>query len=386
VKNEEKIKLPQQLNTAKPIFSNMNIKAAVLLLIVLAACAAEQQAGPAVCQQPYIEWKAGECCLDANNNLICDADEPVIIPEQKVTETSPTQMTVVEDLLQYVPKEYSFHNFKTGVVINYNNKRRAFMDPVETRSTSIYWNLDAQRGWIVCDSDVETRQLGEMYDTDVARCTPGQIDVREMTRTEYVQNLDIADGPVDWMMRYKDREPYKVETQTQQLGYRSISPVAYYEESDGSITALKFDQYYKVPVRIEKIRNINGNIEKTVINYEFSKDYEGYPITPSMVEPPEPRVVEEELYELEITHMYPTNDKNVRIRGFLTNNAEIKTGSSRIKIECVDKYGDVIGSDYIFMGTVQPGRTESFETDVELNVEDLKDCHATAEDYVWNWG
>ena len=27
------------------------------------------------CTSPYIEWKRGECCLDKNNNAICDSDE-----------------------------------------------------------------------------------------------------------------------------------------------------------------------------------------------------------------------------------------------------------------------------------------------------------------------
>jgi hypothetical protein len=246
--------------------------------------------------------------------------------------------------------------------------------------------LAAQRAWTVCDSDVEYRDLGRRYDAEVARCTPGQIDVRELNRNEYSESLDIADGPVDWMLRYKDREPSAVDTQMQQLNYRSITPVVYYDEPDGSLTIFKFDKYYKVPVRIETVKRLNGYVDKTIVNYEFHKDeVDGYPLNENTVTAPPATFKEEGTYDLELTHVYPTDMQTVRVRGFLKNLAEIKTGNTRIKIECYNKYGDTIGSDYIFMGTLSPGRTQSFETDIEMNVEDLEDCYATPEDYVWSW-
>lgn len=51
----------------------------LLIILVLAfsvflvGCA--NQAEKPLCSSPYIEYQAGNCCLDANNNSICDKDE-----------------------------------------------------------------------------------------------------------------------------------------------------------------------------------------------------------------------------------------------------------------------------------------------------------------------
>jgi hypothetical protein len=212
------------------------------------------------------------------------------------------------------------------------------------------------------------------------------MDVRELDRNEYFSSLDIADGPVDWMMRYKDREPSEVDAQMQQLNYRSITPIVYYDEPDGSVTIFKFDKYYKVPVRIERVKRLNGYVDKTIVNYEFHKnEVEGYTLTENTVTAPSPTVQEEGTYVLELTHIYPTDMHTVRVRGYLKNIADLKTGNTRVKIECTNKYGDLIGSDYVFLGTLSPDKMKSFETDIEMNSEDLKDCYATPEDYVWSW-
>lgn len=39
-----------------------------------------------VCNAPYFEFKAGECCLDQNSNSICDSDETAV-KEETTTET-----------------------------------------------------------------------------------------------------------------------------------------------------------------------------------------------------------------------------------------------------------------------------------------------------------
>jgi hypothetical protein len=36
-----------------------------------------------LCSPPYFEFRAGECCLDENNNEVCDAEEVPKFPEEK---------------------------------------------------------------------------------------------------------------------------------------------------------------------------------------------------------------------------------------------------------------------------------------------------------------
>lgn len=45
----------------------------VFILLVVGACA--PKVTKPLCNTPYIEFKAGECCLDSDNNKICDSDE-----------------------------------------------------------------------------------------------------------------------------------------------------------------------------------------------------------------------------------------------------------------------------------------------------------------------
>ncbi|MAG47976.1 hypothetical protein CL617_05195 [archaeon] len=36
------------------------------------------------CNTPYIEYKQGDCCLDANGNNICDSDDVVVEEKEEV--------------------------------------------------------------------------------------------------------------------------------------------------------------------------------------------------------------------------------------------------------------------------------------------------------------
>ena|SRR3989344_1577277 len=82
-------------------------------VVLLSACVEKP-----LCTQPYFEYKQGECCLDENNNKICDRDEQKeeapaqpLLPEEKTeqitlpekTETSVEQteeeQTTTEDPL-----------------------------------------------------------------------------------------------------------------------------------------------------------------------------------------------------------------------------------------------------------------------------------------------
>ena len=50
------------------------------LVFLLGACAPQPKT---VCNPPYLEWKAGECCLDADGDGICDSDKVPAKPQVK---------------------------------------------------------------------------------------------------------------------------------------------------------------------------------------------------------------------------------------------------------------------------------------------------------------
>jgi len=58
----------------------------ILSILILSSCATSQP----ICNAPYYEYKAGDCCLDTNQNQICDIDE-------RTTMNVEEQMTIVAE-------------------------------------------------------------------------------------------------------------------------------------------------------------------------------------------------------------------------------------------------------------------------------------------------
>lgn len=48
----------------------------IIGLVILSGCAKENMEG-SLCNKPYFEFMKGQCCLDADDNKICDKDETV---------------------------------------------------------------------------------------------------------------------------------------------------------------------------------------------------------------------------------------------------------------------------------------------------------------------
>ena len=106
----------------------------IFSLVIISGCGkdTEKATGSAVasvCNSPYFEFKAGECCLDKNTNSICDSDEtieevkedvvaeetaPVAAEEVEITlEDSCTDTTYFECVTSYITKDELFLKLKT---------------------------------------------------------------------------------------------------------------------------------------------------------------------------------------------------------------------------------------------------------------------------------
>jgi len=97
----------------------------LILVILLAACTQSTQSEP-LCKSPYIEYKVGDCCLDANDNNICDTDEkqpepksepvaevvkkPELIPEPVVEEPEETKLSEKEIFTECKRGGTNMHN------------------------------------------------------------------------------------------------------------------------------------------------------------------------------------------------------------------------------------------------------------------------------------
>lgn len=105
----------------------------LLTMIVLTGCSSSEDktTGSAVkqtiCNTPYFEYKAGECCLDQNTNSICDTDETTPAPEVvaetpkeevkeevKITvEDACSETTYFECLASYITNKEVFFKLRT---------------------------------------------------------------------------------------------------------------------------------------------------------------------------------------------------------------------------------------------------------------------------------
>ena len=106
----------------------------ILSLVFLSGCGSDEDKTTGatvktpVCNSPYFEFKVGECCLDSNNNSICDTDDgilaektavkEVVVEEKKeveiTLEDSCTDTTYLECKASYLTKDEIF--LKLGVL------------------------------------------------------------------------------------------------------------------------------------------------------------------------------------------------------------------------------------------------------------------------------
>ena len=88
----------------------------IILLALLVACSQvskdvspkQNNKSEPFCKGDYFEWKTNECCLDMNNNQICDKDE----------NTTKNEVTILVQLNSTVkPKEKKTQSHKLMLII-----------------------------------------------------------------------------------------------------------------------------------------------------------------------------------------------------------------------------------------------------------------------------
>lgn len=255
---------------------------AIFLLILATACIEIQQdkSEDTLCKQPYIEFKEGECCLDKNNNQICDNDEvennmsgkqeagPVTekeIIEQKEILQAPAEeqeennMTeekpagIINELLEKVPDKYWYYTAHDGIGgIVYGSKRASGWVGLSRKLRLFYWDANTKEVDIFYDEVAEARLLKIKDEDSKSRS-------RETFLAFIKQNItgdNYPKSPVDWMHEYADKTPIKVETNEQMLQADSIPYTSnlrlYFQEDDDIVTIMKFDKRHNVPLQVEK--------------------------------------------------------------------------------------------------------------------------------------
>jgi hypothetical protein len=79
----------------------------IMLTILVAGCSTVEEPKQ-LCNAPYIEFMAGECCLDADNNSICDSDETVVETTENSTPKEDPEIVAVKFANALEKGDYSY--------------------------------------------------------------------------------------------------------------------------------------------------------------------------------------------------------------------------------------------------------------------------------------
>jgi len=217
-------------------------------------------------------------------------------------------------------------------------------------------------------------QEGDKFQPDRPICDANFLNIRVLIGSEYENRFPI--GPIDWMIKYKDKKPVKIERSIQTIGVKSISPVLHFLEDDGSYTILKFDYYKKVPVAIDKVKN---NMRIGTISYLYDTDFKliGLDDLEKAMIPPEetPQPEDPILIIIEETELLLRNE--IYVKGKVKNQGYDYLEPVRLMVECFDKQGKIIGHvrTRTFEGISRFKDTE-FKAYVPVKIRDLGHCTA----------
>jgi len=79
-------------------FSSVLIALSVLIIVIISGCNTSQQTQQPVCNRPYI-LVGTSCCLDQNNNAVCDTDE-----SNRIETATTAKKITTDDLISFVEK------------------------------------------------------------------------------------------------------------------------------------------------------------------------------------------------------------------------------------------------------------------------------------------
>jgi len=246
------------------------------------------------CDPSYLKTANG-CCLDLNENAVCDEEEvpespevPLETPPEEEPEVKP-QKTYTEELIETfygktehyvynIPDEY-YGEISVWVfppVMRIAAKETLFEikeGEIHTTEASLFvddvWLDDIRKGdrplvnyiWINAADQIRACMIkyGKYYQQK--HCVEDNRSILEREQIihqdlEFVEEIPFA---LDWYELYRHQEPIKVEEDYQFLDQMTdkrfrVDHISY-DNGDGTITKLHVNRITKFPVRVEKLKN-----------------------------------------------------------------------------------------------------------------------------------
>lgn len=243
----------------------------MVVLVFLVACQPAVLPQPNItttteCNPPYYEYTKGDCCLDKNANGICDRDEPeapgpVINKTTTFGPTLPLERTIMASVIAKFQENVTSYSYKQGkdayfvmgklvhvelgsfkeLEFKYNNTIRTYI-------TDIFIDRERQEAIGYCDPRTEEDIVGE-FQADRSKCIKLINIPINLSYAAFNPRL-----PEDWLFRYADDIPGRIETNDQYVkepsGWKSVNPVLFFVDSQNEII-LKLDSKTGLPLKVE---------------------------------------------------------------------------------------------------------------------------------------
>jgi hypothetical protein len=216
-----------------------------LILVLLSACIVIEEA-----EEPEVVVKE-----EAPVQVEQPVEEVKEVEKVVVVKKKEPSAYIAENL--EIPTKYWYYNTDTdfGATV-YGDKRASSWDDVSNKYTLCYWSPKSQDIYILYS---EISEFGLMAVQNISEDpTPGvQTDYLAYVRKE-VSMKNYPESPVDWMVKFKNDIPVRIETNTEVLKVENryiTSDLKLHYKLNDEVYILKFDSHNKVPVLVERTRN-----------------------------------------------------------------------------------------------------------------------------------
>jgi len=242
------------------IFSIMRkiLFAVMALLLVLVACKAPepvvvQKPVEVVCPENYMRIGT-TCCLDANDNEICDSDEPAPVEEEAplAPDTESAQLSVIEKVYakakDSVEQGYSFSIMDETFFVRDNKMKILFGDYIKlgydyenmrlNLVDTAYLNLNTKSAFGVCS--------GRFFRSSSLDQTCSVLEGKKFP-------LYFADyyykTPMDWLEEFKDKTPIHFREYDKEIRRRYTDVVIF--DEGATLVYMWVDHESGLPIRIQ---------------------------------------------------------------------------------------------------------------------------------------
>lgn len=210
----------------------------MLILLFLAACSEKTF----VCNPPYIHVGA-DCCLDIDDDKICDTDED--IPEE---EPEP-----IEELELEEEPDPTIDNLIT--IYNTRVKSLAYSSPVSEVGqawVSVRGNrmkIEPSKPLFIEGEIIDLIYLNDLTQTAYGQCKAHIVACRDPVELKLDYHQYREKTPVEWLQDFKGQTPEE-HIQSAEVVNNRLTDLYVFRQGKNKRTKLYIDQDYKVPIKV----------------------------------------------------------------------------------------------------------------------------------------